>query len=779
MEVPLSVESKEENGKEFLSLWADGKNIVIPAPVKPYFYALEKLNIAANVMKVEAIRISDFKKVTFYKYEFETRNDLTKARDKIRNERGRGITFEDNIPFTLRTRIEVPDIYTKYPHKNQLKFNFFDIEQYCPSNKLFPTYDDRIISIAFAGYQEKIRAIYLKKDNLQDRKLLEMYKDNYPFPDIEVLYNKRYDLPMLFERYKQNGLDINWFSKNLSKPYVGGKDGAHIEGTLVYDVYDSAKIDQSLTGNVPDKGLKSVSDYQGFKSTAMVIPGNQISNYIGTKELVEYNKEDVARLQYLFDIYFPGIEYTASDLKIPLNIALGLNTTDLGIIVLGDLYKEHGIICDGDNYTRFPEIFQRKKGPDDSNYQGALVFIKRKGLFKPIKKADYSSMYPTIMSEFNFSPDTCKLLRYDKYQKNGFRVEETADTFTYHIPDNQLRKTVVIQTLKRKGFMSIAIKRFLDEREPDKKKWKETGERKYKSRSDNSKVKANGAIYGNMGNPHHPFGFAPAAVGTTGIGRECAELLINVLEKLYPSCVVEVDTDGVYFTAENVNKERIIFYFNKALKEKFKKNLDLTIDIDDYDCGYFHKAKNYILKKENNIILHGAAMKASSKDDLSKNLIMQLARAKLEEKSTETIVRKFKNGLLDFPLSDFAMQVTMGKHLHEYKSTTCISVQMAAKANQHFGIKPKIGISYHYVKCKYGYELFQLAKKGDIDIKYYKDKIDKIVKMLESEYNLSKPLKSYLNGEGREWNEDYEVYEQSKLKKQNVRLPKLKDFVKR
>ena len=128
------------------------------------------------------------------------------------------------------------------------------------------------------------------------------------------------------------------------------------------------------------------------------------------------------------------------------------------------------------------------------------------------------------------------------------------------------------------------IKRFLDERAADKKKWKETHEKKYKSRSDISKVKANGGIYGNMGNPHQPFGFVPAAIGTTGIGRECAKLLITVLEKLYPDCVVEVDTDGVYFTAENVNVERIMFYFNRALKTKFKKDLDLTIDIDDYDC---------------------------------------------------------------------------------------------------------------------------------------------------------------------------------------------------
>jgi len=766
MNVPLSVEAVEENNKEYLSIWYNRENKKILSPIKPYFYSLKKLSIpCSNITEVKAIALSDFKEHTFYKYEFETRKELTKYRSDD--------TFEDTIPFTLRNRIDNPNLYTKYTHNKPLKFNFFDIEQDCPPDKLFPTYDDQITALSFAGNDRKIRAIYLKDKSTTDKKLLDMYREHYPFPDIEILYNKMYDFPVLFERCKKHGLEINWFAKDFSNPYIGGKSGVRINGTVIYDILESTRRDQSLTGNVPNKGLKTVSDYFGFKSTAKVLKGDEISK-ASTEELIAYNKEDVKRLFHLFDIYWDGIEYTANDLKIPLNIAVDLNTTDLGIIVLGDLYREHNIICDGDNATRYPEIFQRKKKFGEGNFQGALVFIKRRGLFKPVLKADYSSMYPTIVAEFNLSPDTCRLIKYDKYKKGGFEIEEDETSFTYHIPDNALKRTVVIKTLKnKKGFLSEAVHRFLDERKQFKDEWKKTGSKVARARSDIAKVKANGGIYGNQGNPHHPFGYAPIAAATTGIGRECAKLLIDVLEKLYPESVIEVDTDGVYFTADNYNEERIIHYFNEELEKTFRKKLDLSIDVDVYDCGFFHKAKNYILKTtKGDIILHGAAMKASSKDQLSKNLINDLAKAKLENKSTEPIVLHYKNDLKDFPLSDFAMQITMGKHLRDYKTTGCLSVQMAMKAQAHFGIKPQIGNNYHYIKCVYGYELFQLTKKDQVDWKYYEKKINKIITMLESEYEMFSKIGDFLDDEEEKW----EVEGTSTIRKKEQPL-NLEEFI--
>jgi hypothetical protein len=257
-----------------------------------------------------------------------------------------------------------------------------------------------------------------------------------------------------------------------------------------------------------------------------------------------------------------------------------------------------------------------------------------------------------------------------------------------------------------------------------------------------------------MGSPNSPFGFAPTAVATTGIGRECAKLLIEVLESLYPGSVIEVDTDGVYFTAENYNEERILTYFNEALEKKFKKKLNLSIDIDEYERGFFHKAKNYILMKKGKVILHGAAMKASSKDPISKKLINELANAKLSNEPTKAIVDKYKNLTVDdFELKDFAMQTTMGRHPNQYtdKGKSHLSYQMAIRALKHFSLPLKIGNEYHYVKVRDGYELYQLVEKEDIDIKYYRDKVEKIVAMFMAEYDMFTPLNEFIGGDSIDW----------------------------
>jgi DNA polymerase elongation subunit (family B) len=337
-------------------------------------------------------------------------------------------------------------------------------------------------------------------------------------------------------------------------------------------------------------------------------------------------------------------------------------------------------------------------------------------------------MYPTIMSEFNFSPDTTTLLMFEPYGK--FRIKEENHAFIYYIPDNVLNKTMVIQVLKEPGFIALLVRRFLKERAEYKRLWKQTGNKRYETISNNRKVKANGGVYGIQGSPSHPFGFAPMAIATTGIGRECAGLLINILNKLYPKSVIEWDTDGVYFSTEHFEEDKVLNIFNEKLGEKFKKDLDLTIDIDKYDAGYFYKAKNYLLKKGDKTIYHGAAMKARNKDNLSKNLIQELAEAKLEGKSIMDIMKKYQT--LDFPLNDFAMSVTLGMPLYQYKNANALAPRLARMAEKELGIKPQPLNQYHYVKERDDYRLLEVASKPKLDKEYYLKEIERIMKMFDA-----------------------------------------------
>jgi len=734
MNVPLSVEPVVKFKKEKLDIWFNGKNKVIDSPIKPYFYSNKKLDIRyVPSTNIRAIALSNYQEKNFWKYEFNTRKDLVTARSDY--------TFEDNIPFIIRNRLDIPDLFTKFPHTKELKFLFIDIEQYTKPTDMFPTYEDRIISISWCTNNRVIKTVYLKDDTTTDKKLLEKFIEVYQkiAPDVIVVYNQSYDIPTLLQRCIKNRIDTGKFAKNGVKPYIGGKHKISIDGVVIYDVLDSARADQSLTGNVQNRGLKAVSNYFGFKTSHEDFDIKTIHDMVGTQELVDYNKDDIRRLLLLFDIYWYNIEFNANDLKIPLNTALELNTTDLGLIVIGDEFKKQNIIADGNNYKRYPEIFQEKHS-GKGNYEGALIGISKTGLFEPVFKADYSSMYPSIMASFNLSPDTTTLLMFEAYGK--FWIEEEDNWFVYHIPDKVLNRNMVIQVSKTPGFCSELVKRFLDERAEYKRMWKTTGKKKYRAMSDNRKVKANGGVYGIQGSPNHAFGFVPIAIATTGIGRECCQLLVDILNGLYPKSVIETDTDGVYFSSCDIEKDKILGMFRSKLQEKFKKDLDLSIDIDDYDKGYFYKAKNYILQREDSVIYHGAAMKARSKDLLSRNLIQELAQAKLNNQPTKDIIKKYAS--LDFPLQHFAMSVTLGKHMHQYKNLNAIAPRLANFAEKYLGIKPEIGQQYHYIKTGSGYQLLELSKKENIDRNYYLEEIQRVVKMFDVELVLDGGLNKWL-----------------------------------
>ncbi len=724
MEVPLSVEPLIIKGKEQLEIWSNGKQQFVKPNSNPYFYTTEKISIPGTKReKLKAIQLSKYKEKEFYKHFFSTRQSLVNARIK-------GKTFEDNIPFILRNRLDNPDIYKKYRHTEELKFLFLDIEQYCKPEEPFPTYDDRIISVAWCGNDRKIKCAYLQKKSTNDKELLELFIREYKKinPDVFVVYNKSYDIPTILKRCMRNKIDISQFGKNDDNPKIIGKNKITIPGVVIYDVYDSTRVDQTLTGNVENRKLKFVSDYYGFKSKNKVLQGNEISNYIGTKELVGYNKEDVERLILLFDIYWPGIEYNANDLRLPLNFVTDLNTSNLGTIVIGDEYKSRNVIADGKNSDRYPEIFQVKR--EGGNYEGALVGITKTGLFKNVYKADVSSMYPSIMATFNLSPDTTSLLQYESYGK--FKIEDEGNWNVINIPDKILQRNMVIQVLKKPGFVAELVKKFLNERAEYKKLWKKTNNPIYKAMSDNRKLKANGGVYGVQGAPSHPYGFVPLAIATTGIGRECAQLLIDILEELYPGSVTEFDTDGVYFHTNSINKQKILDMFESRLKEKFQKDLNLSIDIDEYDKGYFYKAKNYVLQRGDKLIFHGVAMKASSKTPMTKALIREVAKAKLANKPTDDIVKQYQK--LDFPIRDFALNVTMGMHFGQYKQPQSTLVcQLALAAQRDLGIKPELGNQYYYIKTLNGYKSLELSRKNEIDKDYYLNEIDKVMKMFGCE----------------------------------------------
>jgi len=734
LNVPLSARCSIVKGVEKLRIWYNGKERIVDTKIRPYFYSYRDLDIECfKKEKVKAKALSDHQEKTFWKYSFNTRAELraVSGKPELKEDIFENELSEYGDSFIIRNRLDRPNVFELFPHKNELILLFVDIEQENDKGIKFPTGKNNLSSIAWCTNDRDVKCILKKKESESDKLLLENFIDEYAKinPDVVVCYNKTYDIPMIIRRCIRNNIDTSPLTKNQEgRANIGKKEMAFLDGIVIYDVYDSARQDQALDGNVENRGLKEVSNFFGFEEKRKPLTYEEISEKIGTKELAEYNMDDVKRLFYLFDIYWPGIEYNANDLKIPLSIAVAMNITKLGMICIGEEYKKQNIIADGTNEQRYDKIFRRKKKAGEPNYQGALVGIDRNGYFEPVYKADYGSMYPTIMSSFNLSPDTTKLLEYVPYGK--FKIEEEEMWFVYHIPDDVLKMNLIIQVSKRPGFFALLVKKFLLERMSFKNSYKKTGLERYKSASDNRKVKANGGVYGNQGAAHHPFGFAPIAIATCGFGREAAQMLIDVLNGLYPNSVIETDTDGIYFTTKNFNEEDVMDAFKKKLKQVFKKDISLDIDIDKYDSGYFYKAKNYVLKKGDKIIKHGVAMKAQSKNILSRNLIEELAKAKVNNQPITKVSDNYMK--LDFPLEHFAMNVTMGMPYGSYKNKEGnLVTRLARDAERIQRIEPAVGNRYYYVKEKHDYVLLEEASIERLDITYYREQVKRILKMFD------------------------------------------------
>jgi len=297
------------------------------------------------------------------------------------------------------------------------------------------------------------------------------------------------------------------------------------------------------------------------------------------------------------------------------------------------------------------------------------------------------------------------------------------------------------------------------------------------------KIKANG-IYGQQAYGPGPYGHVPIAIGTTGIGREGIKLLIVTLEELYPDSVIEWDTDGVYFTISDdiFDEVEVWIHFDENIEEKFKRKLFLDIEFDTYDAGYFYKTKNYVLLKGNVVDFTGVSMHSSKMCDIERNCIQEMGRAKLGLLDENEVVKKYTN-LSNFNYRDFVLSTSLGKSIKSYvgKGRNALSYRLAIAAQNEIHQDPEIGNQYFYVKTLHGFELSQTANKGSLDIEYYMDIVNKVIRNFKITGGEFKSLNTFYNTQStssgdEDWQFDEEEVKVDKDSKEAKKVVGLNNF---
>ena len=697
--------------------------------------------------KVKVRLLSDLKMHDVYKYTVPSSDwiaQINKSLNKAKFGKGQATDymFENHIRYMDRILIDMPDYFLEHPSTDNLTFFAFDIET------LRENYVDKktIISIAYSYYNgTKWEEIQSLQNSNNEAHLLEWFLQAIENTNPDVLvgyYHRGFDIPRIIDRCKANKLDYNRLGREKGTKYWINRrfneTNVIVPGRVLYDLLDSVMADQTLYG-LKNKKMKTICEHFGIEGSEWVkeAMSEQTVN-ISQDVLKAHNEDDIKRTIGLWDVYWTNIITQAELFNIPLNmVAEGASQTLVANLFLGRGLYHQGIMSDGSNKDRHPEIFSRPREKGEGSYEAAKVGIYLPGFHEKVWKIDFSGFYPSIMAAFNLSPDTCKIIEYLPYEKK-FKSEVVGNTTKYYIPDKNINKVIVIAVRNDKdGFLRTELRKIRKERDIIKKK--------YRDASDEEKNQLDSMQYclkvlqnipsGKNGEATARYGAIPVSIATVGFAREIMTDLDTYLNK-DGQIVIETDTDGDYTTVKP-NLDDINVFLTNLIADKFnlKESAEISLDLDEYGAGYFIKMKNYVLMNLNGeMTFHGVSMKSSRHPGIFVKARDILAKALLNE---EKDIKRVINNILkmeQYTLDDFTMRNTLHKKLSDYGKGSLqrkLGSQMIAK-----GIPVAVDTQIEYIKGKDNWIIAPNAAVTDINKDYYYKVVEKLCAALgfEKEY---------------------------------------------
>jgi DNA polymerase elongation subunit (family B) len=630
-----------------------------------------------------------------------------------------------------RLVIEHPDYFYKFPNEQPLKSLCFDIETHSPDGS-FPFGEKYpVVAIGIVTSTGE-REVFLW-DGEDDKQVLVDFAKYIKWYDPDVVYGYNlvgYDVPQILFRAKYHGMTN--YKKLLNRDgsdygWQPSKDSDDLRmkagGRVIVDVLRHTRLDYALSG-LP-RGLKPVSKHFGLEPIELDFSENDLLDY-SLSEIHEYVLSDVDCTKYLFDNYFPRMEFTAEFVGVPLETYVNAPVSYITKILQGRSLYEQKIVTRDINRDRHPEIY---KGPS-GNFQAAYINLFEPGYHKKNYKVDFASYYPSIAMACNLGPDTTRIVGYDDYSEKLECVEGKL-----YIPDSKINKRVIVEIdSDRKSCLYDMCKSFTEMRKP----FKEMGTTEGDSKSNALKIMVN-TFYGANTNPYINHGDMAVGLTITGVARYLLVHAIDLIRKKYgEKSVVYCHTDGI-----NTNIDVDVDWLTKRLRlilEATIPNVEskwINLDKDTYKEGIWLQIGNYALRNEDNSVTkHGSTFKASTRSRFYKETLDKLIDARMDN----TVNSTFIDEIYDFdslPMETFLQRRTLNRKIEDYKSTTDMMINLANQGTK-VGIQPQIRTTYNYYKTRDGYRIKEIVEsKSELDVKYYWD----IVSTLLDKFGLKHMVK--------------------------------------
>ncbi len=466
-------------GRAVIRMWLkdDGKNIVAyDTKFEPYFYAItdddsEILSVTA-IRSGEEIKPNRVEKVI--KKDFGTSIEVLKVyvnhpqhvpllREQVT---GLGVEVrEADILFAIRyiidrqlipmdkvliegveredvnfdMAIEVKNIKAVAEGNNpNLKVMAFDCEMMSHGGIPDPKKDPIIIISIATGYDE-LEFISMG-DEKNDRQVISdfiAFLKNYD-PDVVVGYNTdEFDWQYLKNRADKFKLPLDIGRDGTPAKFSagGGVKEVRIFGRSNVDLYKVAKRD---VGEVHIKKLENVAEYMGImrKSERIDVPGWDMARYWNDsalrKTLFEYAKADVVSTWGIAEKLLPLQYEFARIVRQPLDDVSKMGRgRQVESLLVAEAFRTGELVP--------------AKGGGTGTYAGGFVLFPKEGVHEDVISLDFSAMYPSIMINYNISPDTVVSKREQNvefYQAPGtdYRFRKKPDGFFKVILMNLLER---------------------------------------------------------------------------------------------------------------------------------------------------------------------------------------------------------------------------------------------------------------------------------------------------------------------------------------------------
>ena len=620
-----------------------------------------------------------------------------------------------------RLLIEHPDYFYKFANDQPVKSLCFDIETHSPDGS-FPFGENYpVVAIGIVTSTGE-REVYLWDGEDDKQVLIDFAKFVKDYdPDIIYGYNLvGYDIPQILYRaafhgirnYKKllnrDGSDYGW------QPQRDSDDlRMRAGGRVVLDLLRHTRLDYALSG-LP-RGLKPVSRYFGLEPIELDFSEKDLLDY-SLSEIHDYVLSDVDCTKYLFDHYYPRLEFTAEFIGVPLDTYINAPSSYVTKILQGRALFKEEIVTSDINRDRHPEIYKSDKG----NFQAAYIDLFEPGFHAKNIKVDFASFYPSIAMALNLGPDTTKIVGYDEYSdkleyKNG----------NLYIPDNRIGKRVKVSIDNNKrSCLYDMCKQFTELRKP----FKEMGTKEGDSKSNALKIMVN-TFYGANTNPYLNYGDMSVGITITAVARFLLTTGIELIRKKYgDKAVVYCHTDGI-----NTNCDIDVDWLTKRLRlilEATIPNVEsnwISLDKDVFREGIWIQIGNYVLRNEDgSVTKHSSTFKASTRSKFYKSILNRLIDARLDNRVTNTFIDELYN-FDDLPMETFIQRRTLNRKFEDYKSETDMMIPLV-KQGIEVGIQPEIRTTYEYYKTKDGYRIKEIVNsKTDLDVSYYWNIVTKLL----------------------------------------------------